>query len=220
MRSGCVISSLARRHCRRSISPSGVTETTLGTSLSPSTPGMTRARSDPCTATRLLVVPRSMPTMWPVGVDVRNQSGRWTFSSSSVYFAHQIRDVFPPVQQHRESRRAASRDPARHRTCANSAAAAASISARMPAKRFSRLLQLRTRGIVAAPQLFQRHVQLEDFFQQLRRHIFGRCSPISKPSSFSRYSRALNGISQRPISVVQQRRHIQRLLLLAPRLRA
>ena len=82
-------------------------------------------------------------------------------------------------------------------------------------------VELRPHVVVAGAQFFQRHVQLEDFFEQLRRHVaWLRCSPISKPSSFSTYSARGDRVAQRPVGVVEDGGGVQRVLLLAAALRA
>ncbi len=80
------------------------------------------------------------------------------------------------------------------------------------------LLQLRTRGIVAAAHLLQRHVQLEDLFQQLRRHVLRALLADVEALQTQQILRALDRILQRPVGVVQRRRHIQRPLALGFRL--
>src|SRR5579863_3151310 len=69
-------------------SPSAVNETTLGTSLSPSAPTITSGFARFIQATRLLVVPRSMPTTALLSNSIWN-----------IRLHYEIRYVFPPVQQ-------------------------------------------------------------------------------------------------------------------------
>src|SRR6202035_5807803 len=85
------------------ISPDGLIDTTLGTSLSPSAPGIIFGPVRSMKATRLLVVPRSMPTTRSVVPKSISMSGcgLWDVGGGRqgfVDFAHKIQDIFPTVQ--------------------------------------------------------------------------------------------------------------------------
>jgi hypothetical protein len=55
------------------------------------------------------------------------------------------------------------------------------------------LLQLRPRRIVPAAHLLQRHVQLEDLFEQLRRNVFGALLADIETFQLSKYCARLIG---------------------------
>src|SRR5215472_10167576 len=99
LRSGCVMSS-SRARFPTTISPDSLTETTLGTSLSPSAPGMILGPVRSMKATRLLVVPRSMPTtrsLVPKSIWNIETLGRW--EKCRLHLHQKILDVFSAVQQ-------------------------------------------------------------------------------------------------------------------------
>src|ERR1700692_2755808 len=87
LRSGWSISSW-RALLPTTISPPGATETTLGTSLSPSSPAMTSGLVRFIHATRLLVVPRSIPTTVSLSNSIWN-----------IGLIDQIRYIFSAVQK-------------------------------------------------------------------------------------------------------------------------
>src|SRR5258708_5457859 len=74
--------------------PSVESETTLGTSLSASLPGITSGRVRFMCATRLLVVPRSMPTTLSL-----LSNSIWNMGSGVVRLSDQVGDVFTAVEE-------------------------------------------------------------------------------------------------------------------------
>src|SRR5271170_3754838 len=154
-RSGCV-SSMSRASAPAITSPLGVTATTLGT-----IPDRMRGPVSSITATRLLVVPRSMPIIGdlrPSPKSICRLDIRFQFL---VYFAHQIRHIFPPVQRPADF----IEQQTRRRSI---------VFFKQPGKRgidfvahslkpLLSLYELRPRGIVSAPQLLERHVEFEYF---------------------------------------------------------
>ena len=66
---------------------------------------------------------------------------------------------------------------------------------------------------VAGLQLFERHVQFEDFFQQLGRHVFGALFADGKAFFGEQVFGALDGISEGAVAVVQNSRGFQRFSL-------
>src|SRR5712671_6050801 len=88
VRSGWSISS-CRARLPTMISPFGESDTTLGTSLSPSSPLKTSGRVRFMHATRLLVVPRSIPTTLPI-----LSNSIW-----NIGLGYKIRYVLPAVQE-------------------------------------------------------------------------------------------------------------------------
>ena len=84
------------------------------------------------------------------------------------------------------------RDPAslefakRSRVVLRELDAAAGLFARI--RELPELRQLRTRRFVAVSQLFERHVQLEDFFEQFGRNVFRSLLADVEAFGFSRYS--------------------------------
>src|SRR5579863_5160150 len=93
------VSNNSRAGLPTTISPDLLTETTLGTSLSPSSPGMILGPVRSMNAIRLLVVPRSMPTtrslvpksIWNIG------SGGW--DQRFLHFVQQILNILAAVQK-------------------------------------------------------------------------------------------------------------------------
>ena len=77
-----------------------------------------------------------------------------------------------------------------------------------------RLFQPRTRRFIPAAQFLKRHVQLEHFFQQFRRNVLRPLLPDIESILFEQILGPRQRIAQRAIRVVQDRRRIQRHLLL------
>src|SRR5260370_39985208 len=82
------------------ISPDGLMETTLGTSLSPSAPGMILGPVRSRKAARLLVVPRSMPmTFSVVPKSMSMRGGRLLVIGGRLFvdFVQEVLDVLAAV---------------------------------------------------------------------------------------------------------------------------
>src|SRR5579863_1608731 len=169
-------------------SPSAVNETTLGTSLSPSAPTITSGFARFIQATRLLVVPRSMPTTALLSNSIWN-----------IRLHYEIRYVFPPVQQsaYRRERFA--------------------IAIRVPLPELllqfginfaAHSLKLRPEGLerLSLSRVLDRHVEFEDLLEQLRRNIL--CCLVSdiEAFKFQQILSPLDGIAESPVGVIQKGR--------------
>src|SRR5258708_40313712 len=83
------------------ISPDGLMETTLGTSLSPSAPGIILGPVRSRKAARLLVVPRSIPMTFSVVPKSMSMGGGWLLVIGGqlfVDFVQQVLNVLAAVQ--------------------------------------------------------------------------------------------------------------------------
>src|SRR5580704_6948376 len=153
------------------ISPLGVRETMLGTM------GRTSGRARFIHATRLLVVPRSIPTTLSLSNSIWN-----------IGFCDQVRYVFPSIQQ------------ASHGSERFTMVGCIPIS--------ERLLQF---GVEFHPHAFEAltrtfqlihiglldcHVQLENFFEELRRNVFRGLLADVEALKFEQVLRSCNGVAQ------------------------
>src|SRR5712691_7732889 len=183
-------------------SPLGAADTTLGI-----IPDRIRGPVSSITATRLLVVPRSIPTIF----ELDSPKSIWSVDIQFLFdFPYQVRDVAAAVQdranliEHRRlARRVILLEQTRERT----------IDFRSHCREtLLRFHQLRPGRIIAATQLLQSHVQLEHFLEQLRRSVLGQLHAVL----FQIILGASHWIAKRAKGVVQHRRHIQGSLLLLP----
>ena len=178
---------LRARRCRQAPASCVRRAPRSGTSLS-----AIRARDDfgpvrSMNATRLFVVPRSMPT---TGSGFRAPKSIWKYVQTSA-----ARVRFPPVEpgfdvlRRLSMPRSLGRDapvPLRVVTREQTSAMSASIFARIARNRVPRGCRVAAHGIVAVAQLFQRHVQFENLFQQFRRHAPLTLFPMSNPAASTR----------------------------------
>src|SRR5579862_1633366 len=157
VRSGCV-SSISRASAPAITSPDGVTDTTLGT-----IPDRIRGPVSSITATRLLVVPRSIPTIFDsvFPKSISNVDIQFLFN-----IPDQVRNVSPAVQ--RTSHRLQQRSVLGRVVLGEQRRQSVIDVLPQPGKPLPRLDQLRARGFVAAAQFLQRHIQLKNLFEQLR----------------------------------------------------
>src|SRR5450432_2465695 len=164
------------------ISPAGETETMLGTSLAPSSPGMTRGAPESMMATRLLVVPRSMPTMW-------SEEPKSICSTMGLHLFYKIADVLAAVQEGADFRMRVRGEGLLELT----------VDIRAHVEEF--LEEVRELRFVA---FFERHVQFEHFFQEFGGHFFVR-------GAYDVFG-AADGVFQGAVGVVQERRVVEGFL--------
>ena len=142
-----------------------------------------------------------MPTiLFLLFAEINLKSGHIRFGFTLSAFSTsrtQILDIPPAVQHAADLLQdlLAVRSPASRRRISRKEISSSVDPCRLhPLEVLARLLELWPLRFVARSQFFEHHVQLENFFEQLRRHIFRPLlADIGNPSSLSRYSARFTG---------------------------